>query len=119
MSTDPAVIRQAVRDVLEERDNAMEPQHRCEPIGVVDHCGPGRDWWIGRITRHVKGYEHETHCLHFTTPRKAFVLMVNAADIAAIYCLLGCAEPQPDAAWRQSQIDAYRRAAALRAKAHP
>lgn len=93
----------------------LEPDHQCEPVGVVNHSGPGRDWWIGRITRHVEGYEHETHCLHITTPRKAFVLMVNAADVAALYCLLGCAEPQPDPAWRQGQIDAYRREAATRA----
>jgi hypothetical protein len=101
----------AAEEAIAKLRDGTEPEHECMPVGIVTNSGEGRDWWIGRITKPVAGWEHETHCLHIKTPRKHFVLMINAVDIAAIYCLLGCAEPQPEAAWRQHQIDDYRRAA--------
>jgi hypothetical protein len=91
-----------------------EPDHECEPVAEIDHCGPGREWWIGRITKPVIGYEHETHCLHITTPRKAFVLMVTKTDLNALHCLMSCVEPFPAAGWLESQQKSYTSAAARR-----
>lgn len=66
--------------MLEYPVNKLKPEHKCEPIGRAI-MSENRDWWVGRLIEKVEEFPEETHCLHFKTPLKDVVFLVNEADM--------------------------------------
>jgi hypothetical protein len=83
----------------------QRPDHRCRKLAVAPDMAAGREIWIGKLTEPVKGWEHEEYCLHWTTPLKSVVFLMNRADFRnlEILCRVILAHPTSES-WLNSMV---------------
>ena len=85
------------------------PGHKCRKIAEAQPLDTGRELWLGELTEPYPGFEHETHCLHVTTPHKTVVFGVYRGDfdlLAVFGYILGGRKPITDR-WLSRMADIF------------